>query len=144
MDMDKPPTTPGPSTPGEPSTPAPAAGPVATRSRTDWRAGFADFFARVRATGVTRGDEAWAAGVCGALAKRFDVNPLWVRVGFVVLALFGFPALLAYAALWLVLPSKTGRIELEALLERDFSPAAGAALALVVLEVLTGPSFFLS
>ena len=46
------------------------------------------------------------AGVCGGLAKYFDMDPTLVRVGYVVLSLFlaGFPGLLVYIILAIVMP----------------------------------------
>ena len=44
------------------------------------------------------------AGVAGGLARHFDVDPLIVRVAFVVMALFGGSGVLLYGALWLLLP----------------------------------------
>lgn len=44
------------------------------------------------------------AGVCGGIAEYFDIDPLLVRVGFLVL-FFGFgTGLFAYIALWLLAP----------------------------------------
>ena len=45
------------------------------------------------------------AGVCGGLGEYFNVDPTIVRVVFVLLALpGGFPGILPYAILWLVVP----------------------------------------
>jgi len=47
------------------------------------------------------------AGVCGGLAEYFKIDPTIVRVIFVILLLpGGFPGLLPYAILWLVVPYK--------------------------------------
>ncbi len=44
------------------------------------------------------------AGVCGGIAEYFDIDPLLVRVGFLV-AFFGLGCgLLGYIALWLCAP----------------------------------------
>ena len=48
------------------------------------------------------------AGVCGGLARYFGVDPVLVRVGFVVAAFMGFGILL-YVVLWIVLPKGTPR-----------------------------------
>jgi phage shock protein PspC (stress-responsive transcriptional regulator) len=46
------------------------------------------------------------AGVCGGLAEYFDLDPTIVRVVFVLLLLpGGFPGLLPYLALWIVMPA---------------------------------------
>lgn len=44
-----------------------------------------------------------AGGVCALLARQFGLDPLWVRIAFVLLALAGGIGLVLYAALWLVL-----------------------------------------
>lgn len=46
------------------------------------------------------------AGVAGGLARHLDVDPLVLRILFVVLALFGGAGLLLYGALWLLLPEE--------------------------------------
>ena len=46
------------------------------------------------------------AGVCGGIAKHFNVDPVWIRVIFLVL-LFGFgSALLIYLIMWLIVPEE--------------------------------------
>ena len=45
------------------------------------------------------------AGVCGGVARRYDVDPTLVRVALVVAATFGGSGVLAYIACWFVLPS---------------------------------------
>ena len=45
------------------------------------------------------------AGVCGGLAEYFKIDPTIIRIVFVVLLLpGGFPGLLPYAILWIVVP----------------------------------------
>ncbi len=44
------------------------------------------------------------AGVAGGLARHLDVDPLVLRVAFVVLVFFGGAGLIAYAACWLLVP----------------------------------------
>jgi phage shock protein C len=44
------------------------------------------------------------AGVCGGLAKYFNIDPTVIRLIFVVLALAGGPGLLLYIILWLITP----------------------------------------
>ncbi len=55
---------------------------------------------RLRRVGVDRR----VAGVAGGIARHLDIDPLLVRVGFVVLAFFGGVGLLLYLALWLLVP----------------------------------------
>ena len=44
------------------------------------------------------------AGVCGGLGDYFAVDPVWFRVGFVVLALGGGSGILIYLLMWLTVP----------------------------------------
>lgn len=45
-------------------------------------------------------------GVCGGLAEYFDIDPLLVRIAFLVL-FFGFgTGLLAYIILWILAPKE--------------------------------------
>src|SRR2546422_5156086 len=46
------------------------------------------------------------AGVCGGLARYFDLNPAFYRVGFVVLTLLGGAGVLIYVAAALVIPEE--------------------------------------
>ena len=46
------------------------------------------------------------AGVAGGIARHLDIDPLLVRVGFVVLAFFGGGGLILYAAAWVVVPEE--------------------------------------
>ena len=45
------------------------------------------------------------AGVCAALARRFDLSPTLVRLVFVLSMLLPGPQILAYVVLWIVIPS---------------------------------------
>ena len=44
------------------------------------------------------------AGVCGGLGEWLDVDPVFLRVAFVLLALFGGLGILVYVVLWLFVP----------------------------------------
>jgi phage shock protein C len=44
------------------------------------------------------------AGVCGGLAKYFNIDPTVIRLVFVVLALAGGPGVLLYLLLWIITP----------------------------------------
>jgi len=46
------------------------------------------------------------AGVCAAVARRFDLSPTVVRLLFVVSMLLPGPQILAYLVLWIVVPSE--------------------------------------
>ncbi len=48
----------------------------------------------------------WIAGVCAALANRFDVSPLLVRALFVVSTIIPGPQFVVYILLWILIPSE--------------------------------------
>lgn len=42
------------------------------------------------------------AGICGGLGEYFAIDPVWFRIGFVVLALGGGSGILIYLLMWLI------------------------------------------
>jgi len=44
------------------------------------------------------------AGVCAAIARRFDLSPTLVRVLFILSMFLPGPQILAYIVLWIVIP----------------------------------------
>lgn len=55
---------------------------------------------------ITRSrDERIIAGVAGGLAAYFGIDPLFIRIGFIVLALFNGIGIMLYLALWLIVPN---------------------------------------
>jgi phage shock protein PspC (stress-responsive transcriptional regulator) len=73
------------------------------------------------------------AGVCGGLGRYFDVNPVFYRVGFVVLTLLGGAGILIYGASLLVIPNEGERdsIAADVLHHHRQRPLALLGLALV-------------
>jgi phage shock protein PspC (stress-responsive transcriptional regulator) len=60
-----------------------------------------------RSTALTRPQRGrMIAGVCAALARRFDMKPWQVRALFVLSCLLPGPQFLLYIALWIILPSE--------------------------------------
>ncbi|MBO9390982.1 MAG: PspC domain-containing protein, partial [Roseiflexus sp.] len=47
------------------------------------------------------------AGVCGGLATYFNIDPVIVRLVFVVAVLFGGVSPLVYIILWIVMPEES-------------------------------------
>ena len=93
------------------------------------------FFAWMRSLGLTR-EPGWVGGVCAGIASRLGVDPLIVRGIFVVVAVLGGPALLVYAAAWLLLPDRDDKIHLEEVFSgRLESPIAGIG-ALILFSML--------
>ena len=77
------------------------------------------------------------AGVCGGLARYFDLSPAFYRVGFVVLTLLGGAGILIYLAAALVIPAegKADSIAAEVLRERREKPWQVIGLGLVAVAV---------
>lgn len=93
------------------------------------------FFAWMRSLNLTR-EPGWIGGVASGIAARLGVDPLIVRGVIVVVAVLGGPALLLYAACWLLLPDADDKIHLEEVFKgRLDSPIAGIG-ALILLSML--------
>lgn len=90
------------------------------------------------------------AGVGGGIARHLDIDPLLVRVGFVVLAFFGGVGLLLYLALWLLVP-EDGKDWATIKLDRRSRTVALVAIGVLALLLLVshgwwgnpGPFLFL-
>src|SRR5262249_60491352 len=72
-------------------------------------------------------------GVCGGLGEYFNVNPVFYRVGFVLLALLGGAGILIYGACLLVIPDdgEAAWIASDALRNHRRRPAMLIGLVLV-------------
>lgn len=46
------------------------------------------------------------AGICGGLADYFDIDPLLIRIVFIILAISGGLGVILYLAAWLIIPRK--------------------------------------
>jgi phage shock protein C len=46
------------------------------------------------------------AGVCGGLARRFNVDATLIRVLFVLLGIFGGSGIVLYIAMWIIVPQE--------------------------------------
>lgn len=79
------------------------------------------------------------AGVAGGLGRHFDIDPTIIRVGFVVLALFGGAGLLLYGVSWLLVPDEgTDRAKIN--LEPSARSAVLIGLAAVSALLVVGDS----
>ena len=81
------------------------------------------------------GSDRMVAGVCGGLARYFDIHPAFYRVGFVVLTLLGGAGIVIYAAAALVIPDegKEDSVATAALRNRRDRPWPLIGLALVAI-----------
>lgn len=76
------------------------------------------------------------AGVAGGLARHLDIDPVLLRVGFVVLAFFGGAGLILYAAAWALVPEEGQERAPLHLDERSRTVALVAILVLAGLALL--------
>jgi phage shock protein C len=75
------------------------------------------------------------AGICGGLGEYFDTDPIWFRIGFVILALGGGSGILAYLLMWIIVqPAPEGYAPSSA--QRGSLPGA-AIVGLVFMVVGT-------
>ena len=84
----------------------------------------------------TRGADRKVAGVAGGLARHLDIDPIILRVAFVVLVFFGGAGLLLYGACWLLLPEDGSVSAPLSLDDRNRSIALVVIGAISVLLVL--------
>lgn len=117
--------------------------PPASSRPSDTQRVLADLEASIDRLGLRRTDETWVAGVCDGVAVRLGIDPVVVRVGFIVLTLFGGLGVAAYAVLWLTLPAPDGVSILRRMSEGPGPIVALAALAGTALGalILTGVYF---
>jgi len=52
------------------------------------------------------GKDRVVGGVCGGLSDYFDIDPLLIRIIFIILALSGGLGILIYLAAWLIIPGQ--------------------------------------
>ena len=72
------------------------------------------------------------AGVAGGLGRYFSVDPVVIRIAFIVGVFFGGAGLIAYAAAWLLVPSDDGRTRTGA---AGVARRLGIALGMIVLTL---------
>ena len=122
-------TTTPPESPESPADTGPESGPRVTRDEVR-------DLGRLRRTTTERK----VAGVAGGLARHLDVDPLLLRVGFVVLAFFGGAGLILYAAGWALLP-EDGAERAPVHLDERSRTIALVALGVLALLALVGDSW---
>lgn len=60
-----------------------------------------------------RSKERIIAGVCGGIAEYFGIDPVIVRILWLILTFIGGSGILVYAILWFVIPSKRTKGEIK-------------------------------
>jgi phage shock protein PspC (stress-responsive transcriptional regulator) len=112
------------------STDQPAPSPEPNRSGSD-----NTFFDWMRGLRVPR-QPGWIGGVCAGIAARLGIDPIIVRGIVVVVAVLGGPALLLYAAAWLLLPDSYDRIHLQEAIRGNFDKAHAGIGVMALLSFL--------
>ncbi|WP_067437476.1 PspC domain-containing protein [Nocardioides jensenii] len=85
------------------------------------------------------------AGVAGGLGRHFDVDPVIIRVAFVVLTFFGGAGLIIYVACWLLVPEDTGQratVHLDARSRNVALLGVGVLAGLALIGDAWGPGWF--
>jgi phage shock protein PspC (stress-responsive transcriptional regulator) len=80
------------------------------------------------------------AGVAGGLARHFNIDPIILRVAFVVLSFFGGAGLIVYGACWILVPDERTEDATIRLDERSRTVAL-AIVGLIAALALVGDSF---
>ena len=83
-------------------------------------------------------DDQVIAGVAGGLGRYLGVDPVVVRIAFVVLALFGGSGIVAYIVGWLVIPQERADGEPEPPSGTGASASAGSVVVGIVLVTVGG------
>jgi phage shock protein PspC (stress-responsive transcriptional regulator) len=92
------------------------------------------FFGALRRVGITRPTRGrWFAGVAAGVARRLGVDPLVVRVGFIVVGLVFGAGVAAYLTLWLLLPAEDGTLRVQ----RALKDGDGPSIALLVVAAIS-------
>jgi phage shock protein PspC (stress-responsive transcriptional regulator) len=91
----------------------------------------AHLFEAVRRLGVVRPDDGrYVAGVAAGIARRLNVDPVAIRIGFTVLSVLSGIGLALYGLCWLLLPHPDGRIHAQEVLSGTVTAGfVGALLA---------------
>ena len=88
-------------------------------------------------------DDKKVAGVCGGIGRRYGVDPVLIRVAFVVTALWGGAGVFLYALSWLLMRSPGDEVSMgEALFGKGRSSGSkGLAIVLIIVAVIAAPTF---
>lgn len=86
----------------------------ATQSPTPSRSAFlGDTRGWFRDEGLVRSRNGrWLGGVCRGIATRYGIDPLLVRLGLILSFFLPGPQVIAYAALWVLMPQEAPRSSL--------------------------------
>lgn len=88
-------------------------------------------------------DDSKIAGVAGGFGRRYGIDPVLIRVAFVIAALWGGAGVFLYALLWLLLRAAGDEVSKgESLIGRGRASGSKlSAVALVVVILISAPTF---
>ncbi len=84
---------------------------------------------------VRRAHGRMIAGVCQGIADHFHVDPILVRIGFVVTSFFGGAGFIAYVAAWLLIPEEDEHMSIGERIVREHRWGRIAGIALIAIAV---------
>lgn len=76
------------------------------------------------------------AGVCGGLGGYFGLDPVWFRIGFVVLAIGGGSGVLIYLLMWLIVQPRPEGSVAQAVPHGSFNGAAVIGVVLMLVGTI--------
>jgi len=81
------------------------------------------------------------AGVCNGIADHFNIDPVLVRIGFVIATFFGGAGAVAYGAAWLLIPADDERTSIgeRVVREHRWGRIAGVVLIAIAISTLAQP-----
>ena len=90
---------------------------------------------------VRRREGRMICGVCQGIAEHFNIDPLIVRIGFVITAFFGGAGAIAYGAAWLLIPEggESRSVGERIVHEHRWGRIAGIALIVIAVSSLARP-----
>jgi phage shock protein PspC (stress-responsive transcriptional regulator)/predicted membrane protein len=85
------------------------------------------------------------AGVCNGIAEHFGIDPILVRIAFVVATFFGGAGLIAYVAAWLLIPEEgeTTSIGERVMREHRWGRIVGFVLIAIAISSVASPVWWL-
>lgn len=75
------------------------------------------------------------AGVCQGIADHFHIDPILVRIGFVVTSFFGGAGFIAYVAAWLLIPEEDERMSVGERIVREHRWGRIAGIVLIAIAI---------
>ncbi|HEV3226945.1 MAG TPA: PspC domain-containing protein [Acidimicrobiales bacterium] len=90
---------------------------------------------------VRRSHDRMIAGVCGGIADHFNIDPILVRIAFVLATFFGGAGVIAYAAAWVLIPGEhhTTSIAERVMREHRWGRIAGFVLIAIAISSVARP-----